>query len=409
MDSVSIQVRPNMSIGTLSQLWRPGIMIFLPEASVFSALSALPTLGYVRVAFDFQVFLPSTSFADAQARTSAQIGTLQGLQAQGATIVITTGLMPQWLSSQPTLGNLTPGGVAQWACYRPAVDANWDALITQTVGQLSAAGIHPYYDFWNEPGSNFWLDTLSELWRLAARTFGVIRAADPLAKAGGCSFANPAEGPPHFGLIVPFMNYLAANGRPKMDFLSVHLFASLPTDQILDLGAISATLSANGYDGNLPILMPEYNAFSGRNTIQNSAFILSALASFESVNIQGAMFAVLQDFNNNESNGQGLFTRSPTAEKPSWSVMKSLAALPSDRIEAQVYANDAGTLGVGSLATRDQKGTQILVWRYDSSSSAPIAAEIFSLGQHRLILQPFDVAQIHEGGAKHREVRGWVN
>jgi len=110
-----------------------------------------------------------------------------------------------------TLGNVV-WGKAGGSKAAPWEDWDkFDAAIKGRVEELRDMGIHPIYDFWNEPdgGSFDWPGANDDsLYLTYKHIYDIVRSTDPLAKVTGLGFENLNSG---ISKITDFIDYAIAN------------------------------------------------------------------------------------------------------------------------------------------------------------------------------------------------------
>jgi len=348
--------------------------------------------------------------------------------AAGIKPIVEIGFMPEALSTHPEpyrhdFPKIPVGSIYTGWAYPPRDYAKWSELVFQFTRHLRArygdAEAKTWlWEVWNEPDIDYWKGTPEEYFKLYDFTADAVLRAFPEARIGGPDSTGP--GNPHASeFLRQFLehcahqtNYATGKTGSPLLFVSFHPKGSPKWQGDHVQMGIARQLAAikNGFQivgtfpewRETPIVLGESDpegcaACSAQENPQNAyrngelfasytaeaLHSIYALASSEHVNFLGA---VTWSF---EFEGQPYFAgfrelASNGLDKPVLNTFRMFGLLGGERVRvvssAALSTNDVALNGVrarpdiNAIATRTDRGLQILMWNYhDDDLSAPAA------------------------------------
>ena len=253
----------------------------------------------------------STSFSQVISNVQAMQGLYQFRATFTNKVILTISGMPAWLSSSSN-GSSTCGNWYYYQTVKPSSYALWDSLMKSIAIEISAWGIEPHYEIWNEPDLTcYWNGTEAELIELYVHTANAIKSADPTAKVGGLAVNGWHSGinspynnvvgyiPPSIAdnssVVAHLIDTCVAQSVP-LDFITFHFFSVLKGKFGNAMSYFKNKLAFAGLP-NCEIFITEYNGPSAyRETPLHPPFVLECYDEFQEHDIFFHDIASLQDF-----------------------------------------------------------------------------------------------------------------
>ncbi|MGW1557889.1 RICIN domain-containing protein [Streptomyces sp. NPDC002144] len=188
----------------------------------------------------------ATSLADYQTRWNSTLAQYKRTTALGGTFV----LLPHDLwGADGTTSQGWPGDNGDWTQF--------DAFVTQLIGDVKANNMTVEWDLWNEPdGSGFWKPSQAQYLQMWSRFYARVRAAFPNQLIVGPSIAGQLN--PSNTWWTTYLTYVKANNVAP-DIYSWH---DEPGDPATDVGRANSTLAAAGLTNTRPYQINEYATLS---------------------------------------------------------------------------------------------------------------------------------------------------
>lgn len=366
--------------------------------------------------------------------------------------LVEIGFMPEALSThpQPYRHNFPNGSIYTGWAYPPKDYQKWAELVFQFAKHLRSrygdAEVKTWlWEVWNEPDIDYWQGTPEEYFKLYDYSADAVRRALPDAKVGGPDTTGPAR-PKAAEFLKQFLqhceaarNYATSKTGAPLDFISFHPKGS-PTwrSDHVQMG-IATQLNAiqQGFKivssfpkwRDTPVILGESDpegcaACSAEKNPQNgyrngplyASYTAEAidrtieLAARDHVNIMGIVTWAF------EFEGQPYFAgyrelASNGIDKPVLNAFRMLGILGGERIEASSSAAlDPGQIlsagvrsapDIGAIATRNDRGVQVLLWNYhdDDVSGPPAGIDLSVTGIpaeiRRALRQHFRIDSTH--------------
>jgi hypothetical protein len=262
-----------------------------------------------------------------------------------------------------------PRALARESIYGPPADFGaWESLIYQTVYYLNVErglGIS-YWEVWNEPNlPAFWNGTLDEYLQLYAATARGALRADPSIQLGGPGTASMGPwlhvGAPFYerNWVKELAHFARANDLP-LDFLSWHYYDLDPEHYAWSVRTHQRWVT--DLDPAPRLLLTEWN-WSGApaselDTEVGAAHAVAVLATLADTPLTQAFFFEPVDSSTGWEGRWGMM-RKDRVIKPVYNSFYLASKLGGRRITTH-----SDHPHVGALATRDEAGIAILMWRY---------------------------------------------
>ncbi|MFD9283910.1 RICIN domain-containing protein [Streptomyces mirabilis] len=188
----------------------------------------------------------ATSLADYQTRWASTLAQYKRTAALGGTFV----LLPHDLwGADGTTSQGWPGDNGDWTQF--------DAFVTQLIGDVKANNMTVQWDLWNEPdGSGFWGASQTQYLQMWSRFYAKVRAAFPSQLIVGPSIAGQPNSSNSWW--TTYLTYVKANNVAP-DIYSWH---DEPGDPVTDVGRANSTLSAAGLTNTRAYQINEYATLS---------------------------------------------------------------------------------------------------------------------------------------------------
>ena len=273
--------------------------------------------------------------------------------------VVELSFMPAALARDPSKTVFNYEGIISpprsWPRWRDLVRALADHLL-QRYGEDEVTG-HWAFEVWNEPNIGvFWSGTPEEYFRLYDTSAGAVKSVHPGLRVGGPSSAAA-------GWVRQLLAHVGRSGAP-LDFLSTHVYGSVPLD-------LRPALGAAGREGT-PLWWTEWGATPNHfnrvgDTVFAAAFLLRGMAS--ALGRVGALSHWVASDHFEElgpppelfHGGFGLLSVG-NLRKPRFWALALLARLGPHRLPVDVTGDGAVAL-VDALAARHDDGRiGILAW-----------------------------------------------
>jgi len=158
-------------------------------------------------------------------------------RASGQKVLYTFSETPQWATTDTNVdaygyvgGNGVPSNISYWTSFVTAV-------VNRYKGEISA------YEIWNEPNTEFWDGTATQMAQMETTAAPIIHSTDSSALVT-CAAYSINNSPQN---LVDCEQYFAAGGGSDSDVLAFHLYDSTPEDDIPCINAIKSLAAAYGY------------------------------------------------------------------------------------------------------------------------------------------------------------------
>lgn len=237
-------------------------------------------------------------------------------------LLINLSKMPKWLSSSSDSSQL--GFDQAWKVYnahKPKDYYVWKSLIKDVARYLKSIrppGKKSYYELWNEPDLDYWLDSTEDFLKLYQFTVEAIKEVDPEAKVGGptvCSYYGRIE-ENRQPLISELLVYTKKN-QCKMDFISFHAFTYAFYEYIRDANTyIDSLLDQYDYSYKPEIIVSEWNSPKDiRGSQSHCAAMMNGYYTFWKYSIEHHTWAAWEDFHSKTKDDYGLLSREHSDQK----------------------------------------------------------------------------------------------
>ena len=286
LSTASIASAPARSVGFSGNIW------LTPQAfgnGVADTILQMPHAGLTRVSLGDQLLSKATSLDDLKQRLAAfpLDDFLRRYKAQGGRVLLILDGTPRWLASNTSTALVSGPNQPMFRMSAENNDAGWADVVQAVVSHFNGSlQLDAYYEAWNEPNYYYQGSVAQFLNQYRASVLGA-RRADPKAMIGGPgvseltgvttagtsvqSTASKVEvvrellGQRY--LMRQFLDYAATTPLPELglkrlpvDFVSFHAFYQEPSRfYAAAIPYIRATLSADGFPSDTPIINTEWN------------------------------------------------------------------------------------------------------------------------------------------------------
>lgn len=248
--------------------------------------------------------------------------TYEKIWEKNDSLIFNISKMPKWLSDS---SDGRPLDMDQaWKTYhahQPKDYKAWSGYVTSVVSYLKTIqpkGKTVFYEIWNEPDLDYWLDTTDDFLKLFTSTVEAVRVGDPNAKVGGpavCSFYGRIDDN-RKSLITEVLTY-SKQKNIQFDFVSFHSFTYAFYENLESATSyIQDLLKTLGYTYTPEIMVTEWNSPSDiRGTKSSGAAMMNGYFSFWKFGITRHTWAAWEDFNSKTPNDYGLLSREKGDDK----------------------------------------------------------------------------------------------
>jgi hypothetical protein len=302
--------------------------------------------------------------------------TYEKIWEKNESLVFNISKMPKWLSDS---SDGTPLAMDQaWKTYhahQPKDYKTWKTYIKEIVGYLKSIqppGKRVYFEIWNEPDLDYWLDTTDDFLRLFVSTVEAVREADPKALVGGPAVCN------YYGriddnrksLITEVLSYCKQKNI-QFDFVSFHSFTYAFYENMESATIyIQDLLKTLCYTYAPEIIVTEWNSPSDiRGSKTSCSAMMNGYYSFWKFGITRHTWAVWEDFEPKKSNDYGLLSREKGDEKrglerPVYSGFYYMNELTKDSQGIYVWEDPSGFKMVISKKIGSENEYQCIGWNF---------------------------------------------
>lgn len=284
--------------------------------------------------------------------------------------------MPKWLSDSSDERPLEiDQGWKAFHAHQPKDYTAWKAYISSVVGYLKTIqppGKTAYFEIWNEPDLDYWLDTTDAFLKLFTSTVEAVREADPNAKVGGpavCSFYGKIDDNRKF-LITEILEHCQQK-KLHFDFLSFHLFTYTFYEDLESATVyIQNLLKTLTYAYSPELMVTEWNSPSEiRGTKSSCAAMMNGYYSFWKFGIKRHTWAAWEDFNIKTPNDYGLLSREKGddkrgIERPVYWVFSLLDHLSKNSSGTFIIEDPSGFKLVISKTKDSENEYQCIGWNF---------------------------------------------
>lgn len=303
-----------------------------------------------------------------------------------------------WETPRDMVDNKCVASENYWTCP-PADYAEWEELVHRIVKHYNVENNYniKWWVVWNEPDieefggdENFGLRNVENYLKLyQASVKGALRA-DPSIKIGGPGIARSCGNGPVFGatcfwtpegernkskeFLDKFLAFCLKN-QVRLDFLLFHKYRFFHPKYYVNLIEEMDALAAS--HGLTPeMVLDEWTLWEIPQNEKTAAYVASSIQYFQKTDLDLACYTSFNGFKNENKplkiypEGLGLAMIDGRVIKPPFFAFKMYSMLGNMVVSSTVDGKPdiSPDDSIGVVSTLDERGVQILIWRYDDLS-----------------------------------------
>jgi hypothetical protein len=303
-----------------------------------------------------------------------------------------------WETPRDLVTNECVASENYWTCP-PDDYAEWEELIYQIVNHYNIEKNYKikWWVVWNEPDieefggdENLGLRNVENYLRLYQATVSGALRADPSIKIGGPGIAGSCGAGPVFGescfwapvgernkskeFLDKFLSFCSEN-RVRLDFLLFHKYRFYHPKYYVNLIEEMGDLAAS-YGLSPELVLDEWTLWEIPQNEKTAAYVASSIQYFQKTDLDLACYTSFNGFKDEKEplksypEGLGLAMIDGRVIKPPYFSFLMYSMLGDTVVTTTIGGNSgiSSDDSIGVVSTMDERGVQILIWRYDDLS-----------------------------------------